>query len=82
MGHTHRRRYSRMLVCPECGLTEFFEAQDVTGTFHHACVDCFALDGIVIEPVWRLQTTSQPRTRIARLAGKRILSPLRKTRSR
>jgi hypothetical protein len=77
-----RRRYTRKLTCPECGLSEFFQAQDATGTRHHACVDCFALDGVVVEPAWVLATVSEPRTRNARLCGKALPSPLRKTRSR
>lgn len=81
MGHSRRRDYDRTLTCPECGCCEFFEAQ-ANGVRHHGCVDCFAGDGEIVEPVWILNSISVPPSRNTRLFGREIPAALRKTRSR
>lgn len=79
MTRNHRRRYRTRLVCPECGLSEFFQTADGQRL---GCVDCFSLDGEAIEPVLTMSTIPDPPTRRLRLIGIPVRSPLRKTRSR
>lgn len=82
MGRSHgHHRYRRRLQCPECGAGEFFQTQDSVGHYHHTCVECFTLDGLVVEPVTVLESLNVPRTRMARLWGNPH-APLRTKRSR